>query len=178
MAYLEDLRFTHTGVTNEQHVDVPTVPRSTATAAPSDALVRAAKQLQEYALLHVLHRVDGRGEGPRQELVDVRPLAELAQARLQLFPLRRPLLSLRGVLPVVVHVDSAADAADAADARDLVPASRACAPVQFELVVRAEPYVDDVEERAEEALERTLAWVHTHGNGAEDARDDETVSRL
>ena len=38
--------------------------------------------------------------------------------------------------------------------------------------------MDDVEEGAEEALQRPLSWVHAHGHRAEDTSDDKAVSRL
>lgn len=173
MSYLQNLRLGDTRVTDEQHIDVTPVPGAASTTATRNALVRSAEQLQQDSFLHIVHRIDRRGKRPRKQLIDIMPLAQGAQLRLQLLALCCTPLPLDGVLLVVVHVDAPADTAHT---RDTISPSRARASVDPKPVICADLDVHNVEECAEEALQRPLARVHAHRHAAEDAGDDKAVT--
>ena len=66
-------------VAAEEHVDVAAVLWA---ASLVEGLVGAAEELKEDPLLHVVHLVDRRSQGARQEVIDVRPGAGLPDLRL------------------------------------------------------------------------------------------------
>lgn len=169
--YLEDLGFADTRVADQKDVDIPSVSRASRASSSCDALVGAAEELQQNALLNILHSPDRRRERSRQNLVNIGPLAQLLQSGFHLCAFRLRSIAVCSVFNLIF-------ATDATDAGDAVAASRTGALIEPEFVVCAQAHVYDVQERLEEALQSSLAGVDTYRYASEDACYDQTVARL
>lgn len=185
VAHLENLALRGTRVTDEEDVDVATVAWPAGTAAAVDALVGAAKELEEDPLFDVVHLPDARGERARQQLVDVVASRELDQLLLEIGPARRAgrgddaeQLVLDGQLGLGRALLVVLLAADADDALAHPALAAARAEINAEALLVAALDVDDVEVGLEERLDDALLGVDADGDAAEDAGDLDPVAGL
>ena len=69
--YLKDLRFTGTRITNEEHVDIYSVPWASSASALGNTFVCPTEKLQQDTLLHNLVAIDGRSDAFHKSRIDM-----------------------------------------------------------------------------------------------------------